>query len=101
MIQIPKPPFAFFAIVMAVTLVFCASTRIQAGAFTNIISTQSRQEKVAGTEPATEPAFKDYKGVRIGISADEVAEKLGEPAVKDENEGVFLISDVEMVQVFL
>jgi hypothetical protein len=33
------------------------------------------------------------------MSADEVAEKLGEPAVKDENEGVFLISDVEMVQV--
>ena len=96
MIEIRKPQFSFFfSIVMAVSLVLGASTRIQAGAFTSNISTPSGQEKVAGTEPA----FKDYKGVRIGMSADEVAEKLGEPAVKDENEGVFLISDVEMVQV--
>lgn len=100
MIEIRKPQFSFFfSIVMAVSLVLGASTRIQAGAFTSNISTPSGQEKVAGTDPATEPAFKDYKGVRIGMSADEVAEKLGEPAVKDENEGVFLISDVEMVQV--
>ena len=101
MIEIPKPHFSFFfSVVMAVFVVLGASTRIQAGGFTSNINTPSRQEKVAGTDPATEPAFRDYKGVRIGMSADEVAEKLGEPAVKDENEGVFLISDVEMVQVF-
>jgi len=100
MIKIAKPQFSFFfAIVMAVPLVLGASTRIQAAAFTSNINTPSGQEKVAGTDPATEPAFKNYKGVRIGMSADEVAEKLGEPAVKDENEEVFLISDVEMVQV--
>lgn len=100
MIEIRKPQFSFFfSIVMAVSLVLGASTRIQAGAFTSNINTPSGQEKVAVTDPATEPAFKDYKGVRIGMSADEVAEKLGEPAVKDENEGVFLISDFEMVQV--
>lgn len=99
MIEIRKPQFSFFfSIVIAVSLVLGASTRIQAGAFSSDINTPSGQEKVAGIDPATEPAFKDYKGVRIGMSADEVAEKLGEPAVKDENEGVFLISDVEMVQ---
>ena len=100
MIEIRKPQFSFFfSIVMAVSLVLGASMPIQAGAFTSNINTPSGQEKVAGADPATEPAFKDYKGVRIGMSADEVAEKLGELAVKDENEGVFLISDVEMVQV--
>ena len=101
MIEVPKPQFSFFlvAIMMAVSLVLCASTRIQAAAFTSDISTQSRQEKVAETDPPTEPTFKDYKGVRIGLSADEVAETLGEPAVKEENEEVFLISDFEMVQV--
>jgi hypothetical protein len=97
MIEIPKPQFSFvFAIILAVPLVLGASMPIQ---FTSNINTPSGQEKVAGTDPATEPAFKDYKGVRIGISADEVAEKLGEPAVKDQNEEVFLISDFEMVQV--
>jgi hypothetical protein len=75
MIEIRKPQFSFFfSIVMAVSLVLGASTRIQAGAFTSSnINTPSVQEKVAGTDPAPEPAFKDYKGVRIGMSADEVA----------------------------
>lgn len=98
MIEIRKFSF-FFSIVIAVSLVLGASTRIQAGVFTVNINTPSGQEKVAGTNPATEPAFKDYRGVSIGMSANEVAEKLGEPAVKDNNEEVFLISDVEMVQV--
>jgi len=100
MIEIPKSHFSFFfSIIMAVSLVLGASTHIQAGGFTSNINTPSGQEKVAGTDPAAEPAFKDYKGVRIGMSADEVANKLGEPAVKDENEEVFLVSDFEMVQV--
>jgi hypothetical protein len=98
MIEIRKFSF-FFSIVIAVSLVLGASTRIQGGVFTVNINTPSGQEKVAGTNPATEPAFKDYRGVSIGMSANEVAEKLGEPAVKDNNEEVFLISDVEMVQV--
>lgn len=100
MIEIPKPQFSFFlAIVMAVSLVLCASTRAQADAMTSNTNPQSRQENVAENDPAIDPTFKDYKGVRIGMSADEVAEKLGEPAVKDKNEEVFLISDFEMVQV--
>ena len=98
MIEIRKFSF-FFSIVIAVSLVLGASTRIQGGVFTVNINTPSGQEKVAGTDAATGPVFKDYKGVRIGMSADEVAEKLGEAAVKDDNEGVFLISDFEMVQV--
>jgi hypothetical protein len=96
MSEIPKLNFSFFfSIVMSVSLLYGASPRIQAGIFTSNIKTTTGQDKVAGTDPA----FKDYKGVRIGMSADEVAEKLGEPAVKDENEGIFLISDFEMVQV--
>ena len=101
MIEIRKQQFSFFfSIVIAVSLVLGASTRIQAGAFTSNINTPSGQERVEATDSPTEPAFRDYKGVRMGMSADEVAEKLGEAAVKDENEEVFLISDVEMVQVF-
>ena len=94
-----KRSFFLVAIVMAVSLVMGASTRIQAGALTTNMNTLSGQHKVAVTDPAAEPAFKDYKGVRIGMSADEVAEKLGESAVKEENEEVFLISDFEMAQV--
>jgi len=99
MIKIPKPQFSFLlAIVMAVSVVLFASFRAPAGAFKSN-NTQSTQERVAGTDAAIEPTFNDYKGVRVGLSAVEVAAKLGEPAVKDENEEVFLISDFEMVQV--
>ena len=100
MIEIPKQQFSFFlAMVMAASLALSASTRAQAGAMTSNTDTQSKQENVAANDPATDPTFKDYKGVLIGMNADKVAEKLGEPAVKDENEEVFLISDFEMVQV--
>ncbi len=100
MIEIPKPQLSFLiAMIMAVPLVLFASFRAQASEFRSD-NTQTRQERVAGTDPATEPAFKEYKDVRIGMSADEVAEKLGGPAVKDEKEEVFLISDFEMAQVF-
>jgi hypothetical protein len=45
MIEIRKPQFSFFfSIVMAVSLVLGASTRIQAGAFTSNINTPSGQE---------------------------------------------------------
>ncbi len=53
-------------------------------------------EESAGTDAASEPVFKDYKGVRIGMSADEVRQKLGKP----ETQGFFLISDNETAQVF-
>ena len=100
MAEILKPQFLFFsAIVMTVSLVLCVSTLAQASPLTSDINTQSKHENVAGNDSATDPTFKNYKGVRIGMSADEVAEKLGEPAVEDKTEQVFLISDFEMVQV--
>ncbi len=43
--------------------------------------------------------LKDSKGVRIGMTADEVRQTLGTLEVKDKTEDLFLISDVEMVQV--
>ena len=57
MIQIPKPQFPFFlAIVMAVTLVFGASTRIHARAIASDTNTLSGQERVAETDLASERA---------------------------------------------
>ncbi len=46
------------------------------------------------------PVIKDYKGVRIGTSADEAREKLGKPESKGEKQDFFLISDHEVVQVY-
>jgi hypothetical protein len=47
------------------------------------------------------PAFKDFKGVKIGSTADEAREKLGKPSFEDETGFIVDISDNESVQVGL
>ena len=47
-----------------------------------------------------EPAFRDYKGVRIGMSADESRQKLGEPQEKSEQQDFYAFSENEMAQIF-
>jgi outer membrane protein assembly factor BamE (lipoprotein component of BamABCDE complex) len=51
-------------------------------------------------EPATDaPAFQDYKGVRIGMTADEARKKLGSPTDKGDTQDFYLVSAKESVQV--
>ena len=47
-----------------------------------------------------EPPFHDYKGVRIGMAADEARKLLGSPTDKDDKQEVFAISDDESCQVY-
>lgn len=54
---------------------------------------------VAG-EGEDQPAYHDYKGVRIGMSADEARQKLGNPTDKGDTQDFYAPSDNEAVQVF-
>ncbi|HWS54144.1 MAG TPA: hypothetical protein VN228_08460 [Pyrinomonadaceae bacterium] len=47
-----------------------------------------------------EPPFHEYKGVRIGMAADEARKKLGNPADKGEVEDFYSISDSETARIF-
>lgn len=47
-----------------------------------------------------EPPFSSYKGVRIGMSADEARRLLGNPTDKDDRQEVFAVSDEESCQVY-
>ena len=47
-----------------------------------------------------EPPFHEYKGVRIGMSADEARKLLGNPTDKDDKQEVFAVSDSESCQVY-
>lgn len=51
----------------------------------------------AGADEA--PAFQDYKGVRIGMTADEARKKLGSPTDKGDAQDFYLVSPKENVQV--
>ncbi len=47
-----------------------------------------------------EPAYKDYKGVSIGMTADEARKKLGDPTDKGDKQDFYAVSENETVQVF-
>ncbi|HJR06877.1 MAG TPA: hypothetical protein VJ842_06450 [Pyrinomonadaceae bacterium] len=48
---------------------------------------------------AAMPAFQEFKGVRIGTSADEARQKLGSPTDKGDTQDFYLVSEKESVQV--
>ncbi len=47
-----------------------------------------------------EPPFHEYKGVRIGMLADEARKKLGEPADKGDKQDFYVFSDTERARVY-
>ena len=68
---------------------------------------QKRTSTVAAATPASEdddkaaPPYREYKGVRIGMTADEARKKLGDPADKSDKQDFYAFSDGnEMAQVF-
>src|SRR5215208_4958068 len=47
-----------------------------------------------------ERPFHDYKGVRIGMAADEARKLLGAPTDKDDKQEVFSVAENETCQVY-
>ena len=47
-----------------------------------------------------EPAYKEYKGVQIGMTAADARKKLGDPTDKGDKQDFYAVSDNETVQVF-
>ena len=46
------------------------------------------------------PPFREYKGVRIGMTADEARKLLGTPADKDDKQDVYTFGENESCQVY-
>lgn len=46
------------------------------------------------------PAYRDYKGVTIGMSADEARAKLGAPTDKSDTQDFYNVSEKQTVQVY-
>ena len=53
-----------------------------------------------GDKKADKPLYVEYKGVRIGMSAEDVRKKLGDPKDKSDAQDFFMFSDKETVQVY-
>lgn len=53
-----------------------------------------------GDKKADKPLYVEYKGISIGMVADEVRKKLGTPADKSDTQDFFMFSEKESAQVF-
>jgi len=59
----------------------------------------ARAQEQSQIDAKDDPTFHDYKGVSLGMSADEARRKLGTPQDKSDAQDFYTVSDKETVQV--
>jgi hypothetical protein len=64
------------------------------------ITSRAQRNKAPVDEPENRPAFSDFKGVRIGMAAEESRKKLGNPRDKSPEQDFYVFNDNEAVQIF-
>jgi hypothetical protein len=64
------------------------------------VASHAQRPKAALDGPDGAPAFNDFKGVKIGMHADEARKKLGNPRDKSADQDFYMFGDNEAVQVF-
>jgi hypothetical protein len=60
----------------------------------------TRDMATVATKGEDDPLFSEYKGVHIGMTADEARKKLGEPQDKSDDQDFFVFNEKESAQVF-
>lgn len=68
-------------------------------ALTVVAASAQTQRTKAGGGDDNGPAVREYRGVCIGMLADEVRKKLGNPSDKGEEQDFFVFSDNETAQI--
>jgi hypothetical protein len=64
------------------------------------VTSLAQRTRTSRDEPESRPAFSDFKGVRIGMTADEARKKLGTPRDKSAEQDLYVFNDTQAVQVF-
>lgn len=63
-------------------------------------SAAGQDARVSSHSPALEqPLYRDYRGVRLGMTADEIRAKLGRPTVLADDQDYYIVSPNETVQI--
>lgn len=62
-------------------------------------STASPQRRNAAAPADDDPVFREYRGVQIGMTADEARKKLGSPKDKGDEQDFYVFGDRETAQV--
>lgn len=85
-------------VVMLLTAVFV----LEAASVSGQSETQDKKTKSASQqkESSDKPPFTEYKGVKIGMIAADVRQKLGKPTDESKVQDYYVFSEKETVQVF-
>src|SRR6266404_1376572 len=60
----------------------------------------AQRTRTSPDEPENQPAFSDFKGVRIGMAADAARKKLGSPRDKSAEQDFYVFNDTQAVEIF-
>jgi hypothetical protein len=66
---------------------------------TLVTNSSFAQRRTAPDQP-DQPAFSEFRGVRLGMKADEARKKLGSPRDKGDEQDFFVFNDTQAVQVY-
>jgi hypothetical protein len=77
-------------------MLVCAMFGLSAGANAQALKGRAAFAKESAVQ---QPLFSEYKGVRLGMTAQETRAKLGTPAIKAEDQDYYVFSDNETAQI--
>jgi hypothetical protein len=72
--------------------------------FGTIADAQTRKAKAKGANAFAEvevqqPVYREYRGIRLGMTTEEARAKLGEPKLKGDDQDFYVISENETTQI--
>ncbi|HZT59753.1 MAG TPA: hypothetical protein VFA21_14175 [Pyrinomonadaceae bacterium] len=98
--MISAPTYRFFRLLLEL-VIFAALTLV---AIALISATQAQTRKPAAVAQAAgqiaQPLWQEYRGVRLGMTAAQVAQKIGAPKEGNERDQFYVFSDFETAQVY-
>jgi hypothetical protein len=95
----PRLPLKLFRLSLAAAFLLCFVV-VAAPAQTRANGNAAHSAPAAKADPSDEqPAFQEFKGVRIGMPAEEARKKLGSPTDKSDAQDFYLVSEKETIQV--
>lgn len=78
-----------------IVVLFCLS-----GGLSSSANAQAQRVKANfARESIQQPLFNEYKGVRLGMMAEEARAKLGTPVLKQNDQDYYIFSDTETAQI--
>jgi hypothetical protein len=79
----------FFTVLILIISVLCLSA----------VTAVAQKRVTVGATPVQQPVFAEYRGITIGMTAAEVRAKLGDPALKGDDQDYYVISQNEAAQI--